>query len=109
MTLLWFIVGASLVVALAAWSRARRTAKRLERLSEMYWELKYQHGELRVRMQRMTGEAPPPPPQAPAPGPPGEAFVPLNSLAPHRAGPGSPSRTPARWGGDVRGGDPAKH
>jgi uncharacterized protein len=28
-------------------------------------------------------------------------------LAPHRAGPGSPSRTPARWGGGVPGGDPA--
>jgi hypothetical protein len=28
-------------------------------------------------------------------------------LAPHRAGPGSPSRTLARWGGGVRDGDPA--
>ena len=53
MTLLWFIAGASLVVALVAWSQARRTAKRLEQLSEMYWELKYQHGELRVQLQRL--------------------------------------------------------
>jgi hypothetical protein len=90
MTLLWFIAGASLVVALVAWSQARRTAKRLAQISEMYWELKYQHGELRLRIQRLTGEAPTPPPQAQAqaPGPPGEAFVPLSSLA--------------------RGGDPAK-
>lgn len=82
MTLLWFIAGASLVVALVAWSQARRTARRLAKLSEMYWELKYQQGELRVRMQRLTGEAPAPPAQAqgPAPGPPGEAFVPLSSL-----------------------------
>jgi hypothetical protein len=83
MTLLWFIAGASLVVALVAWSQARRTAKRLAQISEMYWELKYQQGELRVRMQRMTGEAPPPPPTAPpdpAPGQPGDAFVPLSSL-----------------------------
>jgi SAM-dependent methyltransferase len=29
-------------------------------------------------------------------------------LAPHRAGPGPPPRTPARWGGGVRGGGPAK-
>jgi len=28
-------------------------------------------------------------------------------LAPHRAGPGSPSRTLARWGGGVRDGGPA--
>ena len=80
MTLLWFIAGASLVIALVAWSQARRTAKRLARLSEMYWELKYQQGELRVRVQHMTGEAPPPPPQAPAPEQPGDAFVPLTSL-----------------------------
>ena len=86
MTLLWFIAAASLVLALVAWRQARRTAKRLAQISEMYWELKYQQGELRVRMQRLTGEAPAPSPQAqaeaqvPAPGLPGEAFVPLSSL-----------------------------
>jgi hypothetical protein len=94
MTLAWFIAGAALVVALVAWSRARRTAKRLAQLSEMYWELKYQQGELRLRVQRMAGEAPAPTSQPVPPGQPGEAFVPLESLAPHRAG--------------VRGGDPAK-
>jgi hypothetical protein len=45
----------------------------------MYWELKYQQGELRVRMQRMEGEAPSPPSPAAA-GQPGESFVPLTSL-----------------------------
>jgi len=79
MTLPWFIAGASLVVALVAWRRARQTAKRLAQLSEMYWELKYQQGELRVRVQRMEGEPPSPPSQA-APGLPGESFVPLTSL-----------------------------
>ena len=79
MTLPWFIAGASLVVALVAWRQARPTAKRLAQLSEMYWELKYQQGELRVRVQRMEGEPPSPPSQA-APGLPGESFVPLTSL-----------------------------
>ncbi|MSO82837.1 MAG: hypothetical protein EXQ53_06030 [Acidobacteria bacterium] len=92
MTVLWFTSVVSLVVALVAWRQGRRTAKRIAQLTEMHWELKYQQGELRVRMQRITGEAPPPPPQAPAPDRPGESFVPLSSLAPHRAG--------------VRGGDP---
>ena len=78
MTLLWLIAGASLVVALVAWSHSRRTARRLAQISEMYWELKYQHGELRVKMQRLAGEAPALPPQAPAP--PADAFVPLASL-----------------------------
>lgn len=83
MTLLWLITGASLVAALVAWSQARRTATRLAQLSEMYWELKYQQGELRVRLQRMSGEAPPPPPLPPqgsAAEQPGESFVLLSSL-----------------------------
>ena len=80
MTLPWFIAGASLVVALIAWSQARRTAKRLAQLSEMYWELKYQHGELRLRVQRMAGEVPSPAPSPAPPGQPGETFVPLESL-----------------------------
>jgi len=82
MTFPWFIAGASLVVALVAWSQARRTAKRLAQMSEMYWELKYQHGELRVRVQRLEGEPPSPPsqPSQAAAGQPGESFVPLTSL-----------------------------
>ena len=50
-TLLSFVTAVSLLVALVAWRQARRTAKRLEQLTQMYWELKYQHGELRVRLQ----------------------------------------------------------
>jgi hypothetical protein len=80
MILLWLIAGASLAVALVAWGQARRTAKRLAQLSEMYWELKYQQGELRTRIQRASGEAPPPPPQASAPEQPPDGFVPLSSL-----------------------------
>jgi hypothetical protein len=80
MTLPWFIAGAALVVALVAWRQARRTAKRLAQLSEMYWELKYQQGELRLRVQRLTGEPPPSPAQPAPPGQPGDSFVPLQSL-----------------------------
>jgi len=82
MILLWSTVGASLIVALVAWRQARRTAKRLTQLSEMYWELRYQHGELRVRIQRLTGEGQPPPPspETSAAAPIGESFVPLSSL-----------------------------
>ena len=88
MTLLWFIAGASLVLALVAWAKARRTARQLAQLSEMVWEQRYQHGELKLRVQRMAGEMPvaPPPPVAPGPGEPAEAFIPLTSLTPHRAG-----------------------
>jgi hypothetical protein len=80
MTLLWFVTGASLVAALVAWNHARRTAKRLEQLSQMYWELKYQHGELRVQVQRLTGETPPASPSTPTRARPADQFVPLSSL-----------------------------
>lgn len=81
MTLLWFVTGAALVAALVAWRQARRTALRLEQLSQQYWDLKYQYGELRVQLQqRQSGEAAadaaaPPPARTPT-----EAFVPLTSL-----------------------------
>ncbi len=80
MPLLWFITGASLVVALVAWSQARRTAKRLEQLTQMYWELKYQHGELRVQLQRGTGDTPPPDGVPAQPMAAGDTFIPLASL-----------------------------
>ena len=78
MTFLWLVTGAALVAALVAWSQARRTAKRLEQLTQQYWELKYQYGELRVELQRRTGELPAPP--SPPARTPTEAFVPLTSL-----------------------------
>jgi hypothetical protein len=80
MILLWVIVSVSMVVALLAWAQARRTARRLAQLSEMYWELTYQQGELRVRVQRLTGEMPPPPPQPSTPEQQTGGFVPLSSL-----------------------------
>jgi hypothetical protein len=69
----WIIAGAALLVAIVSWIRARRTARRLDQLSQMYWELKYEQGELRVQLQRLQGGEPPPG-QRP------EAFVPLASL-----------------------------
>ena len=76
---LWLLSAASAVVAMAAFLRTRRLAKRLERLTESYWELRYEHGQLRARVNRLDPE------QAGAaaePGPPpgATAFVPLSSL-----------------------------
>jgi hypothetical protein len=81
MSFLWIVTVASLLAAVVAVVQGRRTARRLEQLSQMYWELKYQHGELRVQLQRLTGEAPPAsqPPAAPAARPP-DGFIPLASL-----------------------------
>jgi hypothetical protein len=79
MTFQWFVTAAALVAALLAWRQARQAARRLEQLTQMYWELKFQHGEARVQLERLTGGRPqvPPTPDVPTPG---ESFVPLTSL-----------------------------
>jgi hypothetical protein len=53
LTLQWLLTGAAVVVALASFAKARRLAKRLERLTESYWELRYEHGQLRARVNRL--------------------------------------------------------
>jgi hypothetical protein len=77
MTLLWLVTGVALLVALLAYRRARRTARKLEELTLMYWELRYQYGELRAqRASAGAGSG-----QAPASGDrPEPGFVPLASL-----------------------------
>jgi hypothetical protein len=79
MMLLWIVSGLSLLVAIVSWVRIRRAARRLDELSQMYWELRYEVGELRVQVERLSGKAPDPPPQRPA-GRVADAFVPLTTL-----------------------------
>lgn len=78
LTLLWLLTAAAVVVAAAALAKARRLGKRLERLTESYWELRYEHGQLRARVNRLDPEQPPAADQVPQPG--ATAFVPLSSL-----------------------------
>ena len=79
MTLLWLLTGVAVVVALAALAKARRVAKRLDRLTESYWELRYEHGQLRARVNRLDPDL-----AAASPEPVAQAspthFVPLSSL-----------------------------
>jgi hypothetical protein len=78
LTLLWLLATAAVLLAVAALAKARRLARRLERLTESYWELRYEHGQLRARVSRLDPE------QAPASEPAAQsgttAFVPLSSL-----------------------------
>ena len=82
MTLQWLLTGAAVLVAVAALVKARRLAKRLERLTESYWELRYEHGQLRARVNRLDPEPAGPAPAGPEPQLTGgaTAFVPLSSL-----------------------------
>jgi hypothetical protein len=80
MTFHSFVTAVALMVAVMAWSRARRTARRLEQVTQMYWELKFQHGELRVQVERLTGGGPRVPSAPENAAAPGESFIPLTSL-----------------------------
>ncbi len=76
MTFHWLLTGAAVVLAGVAFVKARRLRKRLERLTESYWELRYEHGQLRARVNRIDPEQPAPP----AAEPPATNFIPLSSL-----------------------------
>jgi len=74
----WWLTGGAVLAAVAALARARHVAKRLERMSESYWELRYEISQLRARVNRLDPEQPPAPESAPAAAQ--TAFVPLSSL-----------------------------
>ena len=76
MTLHWLLTGAACVLAVVALLVARRQTKRLERLTESYWELRYEHGQLRARVNRIDPERQ----TAAAAEPPATNFIPLSSL-----------------------------
>jgi hypothetical protein len=79
------VAGVAVLIAVFALFRARRSAVRAERLSESYWELRYEVGQLKVRLNRVetaAGLREPEPdvePDAPS-SPPKTTFVPLSSL-----------------------------
>jgi hypothetical protein len=71
MTGLWMVAVSAFVIALVALAHARRTARQLAQMTEMYWQLKFDHGELKARVD-------PPAPAAAAD--PRQTFVPLSQL-----------------------------
>jgi hypothetical protein len=77
LTLHWLLTGTAVLVAVLALAKARRATKRLERLTETYWELRYDHGQLRARVAKLDPEAAPDSEPARTGG---ASFVPLSSL-----------------------------
>ena len=67
---LWVVAVLALVVAVAALAYARHTAQKLAHVTEMYWQLKFDHGELKAKVD-------PAPPKAAEPK---ATFVPLTQL-----------------------------
>ena len=72
------VAGVCLVAATLAWRRARRMASRLEELTQSYWQLRYEVEELRLQVQRQSGEAGAGTPLAALP--PAGGFIPLRAL-----------------------------
>jgi hypothetical protein len=70
MTGLWMVAILALVVAVAALAYARRIGRQLAQMTEMYWQLKFDHGELKAKVS-------PPEPVAASPR---QTFVPLSSI-----------------------------
>jgi hypothetical protein len=80
LTLQWFTTGIALLVAVLALLRARRAAKRLDRLAESYWELRYETGQLRSQIARLEGHSDGADAAVPSQTGGPTAFVPLSSL-----------------------------
>jgi hypothetical protein len=85
---------AALVIAVLAFAHARRTARKLSMLEEQYWQLKFDHGELKAKVDPAGAESKP-------------NFIPLIRLRPDPAQAASgaspatssgPSRAPSRDG-----------
>lgn len=64
------IAGAALLIAIVAFAHSRRTARQLAQMTELYWQLKFDHGELKAKVDPSTPPAPEPK----------QTFVPLTQL-----------------------------
>ena len=72
------VAAVALLVAWASWSRAARLARKLDALTQSYWELRYDYTRLRSQVARLDPEQPEP--EAPPPASSQVAFVPLASM-----------------------------
>ena len=78
---LWGIAALGLLLALLAFASARRVSRRLDALTQSYWELRYDYTRLRSQVARLDPEQPDG--GAPAQAPPADAqvsFVPLSTI-----------------------------
>jgi hypothetical protein len=77
--LLWATAAVAVLVAVAAWLRAGRAARKLEALNQSYWELRYDFTRLRSQVARLDPETAPTEEAAAAP-PASGSYVSLASM-----------------------------
>ena len=75
----WIAAGVAVLLALAALGAVRRSFRKIDALTQSYWELRYDYTRLRSQVARLDPEQAPPPPSDPAP-PAAVSFVPLASM-----------------------------
>ena len=76
---LWIVAGVALVLALAALGAVRRSSRKLESLTQSYWELRYEYTRLRSQLARLDPAQADTAPAEAAP-PASVSFVPLSSI-----------------------------
>lgn len=72
---LWVMTSVALALAAAGWVVARRATRRAAQLHDMYWQLRFEHGELKARLDALA-----PRPDAPPRTAPGTQFVALTDV-----------------------------
>jgi hypothetical protein len=77
--LVWVVAGIGLLVALVALAMARRLSRRLDALTQSYWDLRYEYTRLRSQLSRLDPE-PDREPAAPPASAPSVSFVPLSTI-----------------------------
>ena len=78
---LWITTILGVLIGLVACAWARRVSRKLEALTQSYWELRYDYTRLRSQVARLDPERQDPEPLAdPAPAPASVSFVPLSSI-----------------------------
>ena len=67
---LWIVASVALLIAVGALWYAQGLARKLAHITELYWQLKFDHGELKAKVDPATPAAPEPK----------STFVPLTQL-----------------------------
>jgi hypothetical protein len=78
--LTWVVAGTGLFVALVAVAMARRLSRRLDALTQSYWDLRYEYTRLRSQLSRLDPEPSDPEPAAPPASSASVPFVPLSTI-----------------------------
>ena len=76
----WIVAGVALLLSLAALGAVRRSLRKLDALTQSYWELRYDYTRLRAQLSRLDPAAADEPPPAPPPQSASVSFVPLSSM-----------------------------